>query len=79
MQQSRRTSFLRSLFAAKQSQFEPKRAIQVLDESDLARIAGGTGETSLPKGGWSAGGETSLPKGGWSAGGETNLPKGGWS
>ena len=79
MQQTRKISFLRSLFAAKPSQIEPKGAIQLLDESQLARIAGGVGETSLPKGGWSATGETGLPKGGWSGTGETNLPKGGWS
>ncbi len=79
MQQTRKTSFLKSLFAAKPSQFEPKEAIQPLDTSQLALIAGGVGETSLPKGGWSATGETGLPKGGWSGTGETNLPKGGWS
>jgi hypothetical protein len=79
MQQTRRISLLRSLFAARPSQFEPKKAIQPLDERQLARIAGGAGETSLPKGGWNATGETGLPKGGWSGSGETNLPKGGWN
>ena len=79
MQQTCKNQFLKSLFAAKKSQFESSKAIQPLDERQLASIAGGVGETSVPKGGWSAAGETGLPKGGWSGTGETNLPKGGWN
>ena len=53
MQQPRKTSFLKSLFGAKQPQtVEPKKPLQPLDERQLARVAGGTGETGLPKGGW---------------------------
>ena len=53
MQQPRKTSFLKSLFGAKRPQtVEPKKAVQPLDERQLARIAGGTGETGSPKGGW---------------------------
>jgi hypothetical protein len=53
MQQPRKTSFLKSLFGAKRSQtVEPKKAVQPLDERQLARVAGGTGETNLPRGGW---------------------------
>ena len=53
MQQPRKTSFLKSLFGATRPQtVEPKKPLQPLDERQLARVAGGTGETSLPKGGW---------------------------
>ena len=53
MQPTRKTSFLKSLFAAKRPQIvEPKKAVQPLDERQLTRVAGGVGETNLPKGGW---------------------------
>ena len=50
MQQTRKTSFLKTLFGAKQRQtIEPKKPVQPLDERQLARVVGGEG---LPKGGW---------------------------
>jgi hypothetical protein len=53
MQQPRKISFLKSLFGAKRAQsVEPKKPLQPLDEHQLARVAGGLSETSLPKGGW---------------------------
>jgi hypothetical protein len=53
MQQPRKTSFLKSLFGAKRPQsVEPRKALQPLDERQLARVAGGLGETGSPKGGW---------------------------
>jgi len=53
MQQPRKTSFLKNLFGAKRPQsVEPKKAVQPLDERQLSRIAGGTGETGSPKGRW---------------------------
>jgi hypothetical protein len=52
MQQIRKTSFLKSLLAPrKQQAIEPKKPPQPLDERQMARVAGGMGE-SLPKGGW---------------------------
>jgi hypothetical protein len=53
MQQPRKTSFLKSLFGAKRPQtVEPRKPLQPLDERHLARVSGGTSDTSLPKGGW---------------------------
>jgi len=53
MQQTRKTSFLKALLGGKRPQsIEPKKPIQPLDERQLARVAGGTGETGLPRGGW---------------------------
>jgi hypothetical protein len=53
MQQPRKTSFFKTLFGAKRRQsIEPKKAVQPLDERQLSRVAGGTGETSSPKSGW---------------------------
>jgi hypothetical protein len=49
MQQTRKTSFLKTLFGPKRQTVEPKKAVQPLDERQLARVAGGEG---LPKGGW---------------------------
>jgi hypothetical protein len=53
MQQTRKTSFLKTLFGAKRrSSIEPKKAVQPLDERQLAQVVGGIGETGSPKGGW---------------------------
>jgi hypothetical protein len=53
MQQTRKTSFLRTLLGGKRRfSIEPKKAVQPLDERQLARVVGGTTDTSLPKGGW---------------------------
>lgn len=52
MQKTRKTSFLKSLFGAKRPQTEPKKSVLPLDQNQLPQIAGGTGETGLPKGGW---------------------------
>jgi hypothetical protein len=53
MQQTRRTSFLKSLFTPRKAQtIEPRKPVQPLDERQAARVAGGVGETSLPRGGW---------------------------
>lgn len=53
MQQTRKTSFLKSLFASRKVQaIDLKKTLQPLDERMLARVAGGTGETSLPRSGW---------------------------
>jgi len=53
MQPTRKTSFLKSLFGVKRrTAIEPKKAVQQLDQRQLAQIAGGTGDTGLPKGGW---------------------------
>jgi hypothetical protein len=51
MQQTRKTSFLKTLLGAKR-QVEPKKALQPIDERQLGRVAGGTGETDSPRGGW---------------------------
>jgi hypothetical protein len=53
MQRTRKTSFLKNLFGTKRRQaVEPKRPVQPLDERELARVAGGVGETGSPKGTW---------------------------
>jgi hypothetical protein len=53
MQQTRKTSFLKSLFGAKRrTAIEPKKAVQPLEPRQLSHVAGGTGETGLPRGGW---------------------------
>jgi hypothetical protein len=53
MQQTRKTSFLKTLFSGKRrSSIEPKKAVQPLDERQLAQVVGGTTETGLPRGGW---------------------------
>ena len=51
MQQTRKTSFLKTLFTGKRRiAIEPKKAaLQPLDPRQLAQVAGGD---SLPKGGW---------------------------
>jgi hypothetical protein len=53
MQQTRKTSLLKTLFGAKRRPtIESKKAVRPLDERQLAQVVGGTGETSLPRGGW---------------------------
>jgi len=53
MQQTRKASFLKTLLAPrKHESIEPKKPLQPLDERQLGRVAGGTTETGLPKGGW---------------------------
>ncbi|HTP70966.1 MAG TPA: hypothetical protein VML58_02010 [Burkholderiaceae bacterium] len=50
MQQTRKTSFLKTLFTGKRREaIEPKKALQPLDQRQLAQVVGGE---SLPKGGW---------------------------
>ncbi len=42
MQQTRKTSFLKTLFGGKRrSSIEPKKAVQPLDERQLAQMVGG--------------------------------------
>jgi len=51
MQQTRKTSFLKALFTGKRRpSIEPKKAVQPLDERQLAQVVGGTSES--PKGSW---------------------------
>lgn len=53
MQQTRKTTFLKTLLAGKRrATIEPKKAVQPLDERQLAQVVGGTTDTSLPRGGW---------------------------
>ena len=53
MQQPRKTSFLKTLFGGKRrATSEPKKALQPLDERQLAQVVGGLTETGSPKGGW---------------------------
>jgi hypothetical protein len=53
MQQTRKTSFLKTLFGgSRRTSVEPKKPVQPLDERQLAQVVGGTGESGLPKGGW---------------------------
>jgi hypothetical protein len=53
MQQTRKTSFLKLLLAPRKAQtIEPKKPVQPLDERQLSRVAGGVGETNLPRSGW---------------------------
>jgi hypothetical protein len=53
MQQTRKPSLLKLLLAPKRAQtIEPKKPVQPLDERQLSRVAGGVGETSLPRSGW---------------------------
>jgi len=53
MQQTQKTSFLKTLFGAKRrTSIAPKKAVQPLDERQLAQVVGGTSATELPKGGW---------------------------
>ncbi len=50
MQQTRKTSLLKTLFAGKRAiAAEPKKTLQPLEPHQLAQVAGGQG---LPKGGW---------------------------
>ena len=50
MQQTRKTSFLKTLFAGKRrTAIEPKKTVQPLEPRQLLQVAGGNG---LPKGGW---------------------------
>lgn len=52
MQQTRKTFFLKSLLAPRKAQMiEPKKP-EPLEERELARVAGGTGDVSLPRSGW---------------------------
>jgi hypothetical protein len=52
MQQTRKTSFLKSLLAPRKAQMiEPKKP-EPLEQRELARVAGGLGEVSLPRSGW---------------------------
>ena len=49
MQQTRKTSFLKTLFTGKRRPaIEPKKDLQPLDPRQLAQVVGG----GLPKGGW---------------------------
>ena len=51
MQQTRKTSFLKSLLGIKRRQtIEPKKPVQPLDERQLGRVAGG--ELESPRNGW---------------------------
>lgn len=53
MQQTRKSSFLKSLFAPRKVQtIDLKKTLQPLDERMLARVAGGNGEVTLPRSGW---------------------------
>jgi hypothetical protein len=54
MQRTRKPSFLKSIFGAKQRADvkEPKKAPTPLDGRQLREVAGGTGDTSSPRGGW---------------------------
>jgi hypothetical protein len=53
MQQTRKTSFLKTLFGGqRRASIQPKKALQPLDERQLAQVVGGTTDTALPKGGW---------------------------
>jgi hypothetical protein len=53
MQQTRKTTFLKTLLGGKRrTTIEPKKALQPLDERQLAQVVGGTSDTGLPKGGW---------------------------
>ena len=52
MQQTRKTSFLKTLFGStRRTSIAPKKAVQPLDERQLAQVVGGTTDGS-PKGGW---------------------------
>lgn len=51
MQQTRKTSFLKTLFSGKRRvAIEPKKALRPLEPHQLAQVAGGG--DGLPKGGW---------------------------
>ena len=51
MQQTRKTTFLKTLFGSKRrATIEPKKPVQPLDERQLAQVAGGG--DGLPRGGW---------------------------
>ena len=53
MQQTRKTSFLKTLFAGKRRpSVMPKKAVQPLDERQLAQIVGGTSDSESPRGSW---------------------------
>ena len=53
MQQTRKTSFLKTLLGGKRRQpIEPKKPVQPLDERQLAQVVGGTTGAGSPKGGW---------------------------
>jgi len=50
MQQTRKTSLLKTLFAGKRAAtIEPKKTLQPLEPRQLSQVAGGQG---LPRGGW---------------------------
>lgn len=51
MQQTRKTSFLKTLFAARR-QAAPASRPQTLDLAVLRRVAGGTNPSDSPKGTW---------------------------
>jgi hypothetical protein len=54
MQRTRKLSFLKSIFGAKQRADvkEPKKAPTPLDEHQSRQVAGGTSSASSPRGGW---------------------------
>jgi hypothetical protein len=53
MQQPRKPSLFKKLFGVKRrEQVQPKKTIQPLDTRQLDQVAGGTGETNLPRNGW---------------------------
>ena len=52
MQQTRKTSFFKSLLAPRKAQTIELKKPLPLEERELVRVAGGTGETSLPRSGW---------------------------
>jgi len=52
MQQTRKTSFLKTLLGGtRRTSIAPKKTVQPLDERQLAQVVGGTTD-GLPKGGW---------------------------
>ncbi|HEY6356340.1 MAG TPA: hypothetical protein VIY30_17790 [Burkholderiaceae bacterium] len=53
MQQTRKTSFLKTLFGgSRRTSIERKKTVQPLDERQLAQVVGGISESGSPKGGW---------------------------
>ena len=52
MQQTRKTSFLKTLFAKRRPSVAPKKAVQPLDERQLAQVVGGTSDSESPRGSW---------------------------
>ncbi len=54
MQQTRKPSFLKSIFGSKQraTQKDPRKAPTPLDERQQRQVAGGEGSNNSPKGTW---------------------------